>query len=223
MTTQEITSYIDTSQVDAVKVLKKVTSDIRRWVTSLTDSKRKIGAALNMLASTGLAMAAEYSIDSGKRDWSAAAEGSEDKRTTAVSRYVADNFPTLTRGQVSEYRKIARDFDSLEEQEVDTSGFADSAFKALRSDATAEDFAQVVSDMLDAEEPNLTAAAFIEAGRAAGIVTPAKGGGGDPFQRSLNTLLKEGKKFVGDNRTPTKNQMKQIDRLVDSLKAIAQA
>ena len=131
-------------------------------------AKVAIGRILNTMFSNGLAIAAYAPIDGTNeagqsRDWT-------DGRETELSAFVKSTLPDVHTKKVSDWRKMARDFDSLEAREVDTDSFAPSAFLTLLSDADMDIFADVVKAVASENDGTVTAKDFVKAGREAGIV-----------------------------------------------------
>jgi len=187
---QTLSSYRDVPQDEASKDLARLTTAIKRAANSRDKAEYTIGSTLNVIDSSGIAVAAAHSIDSKERDFS------EDGRETAVSKYAAVALKDLDRRRYSEHRAFALRIDQLDEAGISTTTFKPSTFNKVTPDTTAADFTSVVAAMIDdPETKKVTAAAFTAAGREAGIVKPATaGGGGDPLQKALNAALVELKK-----------------------------
>ena len=131
-------------------------------------AKVAIGRILNTMFSNGLAIAAYAPIDGTNeagqsRDWT-------DGRETELSAFTKAVLPNVTSAKVSDWRKMAFTFDSLEDHDVSTDGFAPSAFLSLLKGADLEVFADTVQGIADDNEGKVIAKDFVAAGRAAGIV-----------------------------------------------------
>jgi len=207
-----LTDYRDVDQETAAADLGKLTATIKRSATSAEKAAYVIGSALNLIDSSGLAVAAAHSIDSGERDFG------EDGRATAVSKYVAKAFKDLDRRRYSEHRAFALRIDQLDAAGVSTKAFKPSTFSKVTPETTADEFTAVVADLLaDPETKKVTADAFTTAGRAAGIVKSANvGGGGDKLQKAANALLvelKKATKLTKAQRTTLKAIASEVDGL----------
>jgi len=173
--------YMGVPQDEAVADLAKVTRSLKAAVKAIGTKAYVIGHTLNSVRSSDILTAAAFTIESGERDFS------EDGRTTAVGRYAG--VIGLTTKRANDYMQLAQRRDELTEAGIDPSKFGDLSRK-VKADTRADDFTSVVADML-AADVKVTAATFNEAGRAAGIVAPAKaGGGGDPLLKAANDFLK---------------------------------
>ena len=187
-TTEVVTNYIDVPQVEASKALGLAGKRIGRAVEAIEGKALAIGIELLAVRESGMAVAAYADIDSGERDYST------DGRTTAVSTFV-DGIEGLNRKLAFRYMETAQRNAELEAGGIDSAQFSDSAFRSLPTDTPAGAFVDVVEAMLsdvddNGKVPTVTAKAFTAAGRAAGIVPPAKaGGGGDTFRKAINDCL----------------------------------
>ena len=160
-------TYMDISQEEAGDLLADQGALMLAWDIAIANGESKkieVGRCLNTIHENGLAVAAGATIDSGDRSWS------QDGRKTTVSAFAEKYLPTVGTKKVSDWRKMARTFDSLEEQEVNTTKFAPSAFLALLADADVAEFVAVVQQVADEHDGTVTAAEFVKAGRKAGIV-----------------------------------------------------
>lgn len=169
LTHKMLADYNGIAQTEAVEMLDLQSVIIVDAEAGISRSKLVIGRILNEMEANGLTVAAAADIDGDARDWS------DDGRSTALSTYVKHVLPNVTSNKVSDWRKMAHDFDTLEDAGVDTSEFAVSAFLALQSDADSTTFVETVTAVADANEGKVTAGDFVDAGREAGIVAEGRG------------------------------------------------
>jgi hypothetical protein len=175
-----LTTYKDIDKASAVKDLNRYGSRIRNAVDTIDGHGVKVGRMFNEIATSGVAVAAANTIDSGKRDFT-----EDDARGTALSAvYVKWD---IDRRRVSDWRKLARQHDELSAANIDPSQFKEQTFKSVVDGTTAEDFTAVVASALAAaakdkknKSNKVTAKDFKEAAVAAGIANPSKGGGKKP-------------------------------------------
>ena len=131
MTTQNIimlADYEGVPQQEASATLAVQGELLLGWDTAIAAGESKkveVGRVLNAIYSNGLAIAAAHDIDSKERKWT------EDGRRTTVSKFAALYLPTVGTKKVSDWRKMAREFDTLEGADIDTSKFAPAAFLTL--------------------------------------------------------------------------------------------
>ena len=177
---QLMPTYAGIKVEDATAELDSIRKELNRTVGTLAGNELKIGRRLNEVAASGIANVV-YGVDS----------LDDDGRATAVSKFVA-TMPKLDSKRASDYMAIARKTDGLIAADVDVSGFVPSTFKSAPVDVDIAEFVAVVEELVESKDGGkFTAAEFTAAGRAAGIVPPAKaGGGGDQLLKAGNELLK---------------------------------
>jgi len=207
-----LSDYRDIDQDVASADLARLTTSIKRSATSADKAAYVIGATLNVIDASGITVAAAHSIDSKERDWS------DDGRATSVSKYVSTAFGNLDRRRYSEHRAFALRIDQLDAAGVETKAFVPSTFSKVTPETTADEFTAVVADLLaDPETKKVTAKAFTDAGREAGIVKAGNvGGGGDKLQKALNAALvelKKATKLTKAQRTTLKAIASEVDGL----------
>ena len=172
MTTKTmLADYNGIAQDEANAMLDIQREAIVSWNEDIGTNKVRIGRTLNGIAANGLLIAAADDIDGKERDWSDASDG----RKTAVSTFASEALPEVARGKISDWRKMARTFDGLEDDGIDTSGFAVSAFLALdeSADDVATKFVDTVREVMAANDGKVTAVDFKAMGIANGIVSEA--------------------------------------------------
>jgi hypothetical protein len=126
----------------------------------------------------------------------------------------------LSKQTAFKYMQTAQRADELTAAGVDASQFSDTAFRSVVKETSAADFVAVVESMLAVEDPKLTASAFTEAGRKAGIVAAANNGSGpeDSFVKAINGFLSEAGK-AGDRKL-SKADIGQLESVVEIAKAL---
>lgn len=212
--TVSVVSFKGIPQAEARKELNKYTRRIKAAVKAIGNKSESIGRELNDIKASGLAVAAADDIEGSEREWSV------DGRTTAVSAYI-DTIDGLTRTAAFKYMQTAQRNGELVDAGIDPTPFADSAFRSVSVDTKADAFVDVVKGMLAADDPTITAAAFTAAGREAGIVPPAKaGGGGSQLMKASNAMLQQLKKATADDVKLTKVEATLLKRIVKGIEAL---
>lgn len=210
MSQTEVAVKLDVSQKAAKATLSKAKGRIARAVKAMEGKAYAIGSELNVIKAEGTAVSAYTPMVDDKlvRDFS------EDGRKTSVSKFV-DTIKGLSRQDAFKYMSTAQRIDELEAAGIPTAQFVDSTFRSVEADTNAADFVAVVEGLLDdPDTKKVTAKAFTDAGREAGIVKKANvGGGGDKFLKALNAALVEAnacKKMTSSQKAVAKRLVKAL-------------
>jgi len=225
MSANETLTYRDETQETAAAALHQETLTIRSLARTVRDADSKsatagldIGRHLNLVADSGMAVAAANTLDGGKRDWT-------DGRTTEVSAYIkvalsdAKGNPIVNSARASEWRATARNIDGLTAGGVDITKVPTSAIKRIKSDAPLADVVTAVQAMVaDADGEKVSVDAFKSAGIDAGIVRPPNNSGTvttvdpDPFATAISNAVKA----IVDAGKLSKAQREQVTGMVET-------
>ena len=230
-TSTMLKDYNGIAQSEALPVLEAKGAEVFDLDVTMGAAKVTIGRILNDIAANGLAIAAYDDIESddakSKRTWTPKG------RETSVSRFRDEYLPNTDRRKVSDWRKMATDFDTLEAAGVPTDGFAPSAFLALDTKADDDTFVTTVKDAVKANDGTLTAKQFVEAGREAGIVPAARGSKTKtkvtgvaakrmPVIEPANKLLVAARDAIESGQGFTKGQREMFADLADLLTVMSE-
>jgi hypothetical protein len=216
-----LATYKDIDKASAVKDLNRYGSRIRNAVDTIDGHGVKVGRWFNEIATSGVAVAAANTIDSGKRDFN---EG--DGRGTALSAvYTKWN---IDRRRVSDWRKVARQHDEMLAADIDPSQFKEQTFASVLDGTTADDFTAVVASALAAatkdkknKSNKVTAKDFKNAAVAAGIANPSTSGSKtkvtttvDALVAAINNANNEMAAAIESGRKLNKTERGQVDTLI---------
>ena len=217
-----LSAYDGISKEDAVKDLNRYGTRIRNAVDAIDNKGIDIGRMFNEIASSGVAVAAAHTIESGERDFN-----ETDGRGTALSAvYVKWN---IDRRRISDWRKVAQQQDDLTAANIDPSQFKEQTFRSVKDGTPAGEFTDVVASVLAAavadkknKTDKVTAKMFKDAAVAAGIANPSTSGGAkktnttvDALVAAVNAANNEMATAIESGRKMNKTERGQLDTLIE--------